>query len=180
MAGTQIREYLNPSNYDHFYELFHALSEVVLSKISVIRTACHILNTLHAQTPQVFSNVDAATHLTAFNKFTVEFDADMRRFFWPQQGKDSTQVTSLSMARWTPYHETAWDDMFTQMVAVLQPAVNSAFDHYKQTNSLSLGDSPYSENIKSLLVQMEAQINDLSRLCYPQEVERFLFRPPRI
>jgi hypothetical protein len=179
MTGQKIREHLSAHDYDHFHELYHALTEVALSKINSLHGYCKIIEILSLQNPEVFSDSDAAMRLNEFTVLAGQFETAMRKFYWPQPIGDLRQTTAFSMKRWEPYDEAAWETMFAQMVVILQPFVWSAMEYCKAVSSGLSGEAPHVENIRQILSQMELRLADLSRLCHAEELESFLFHPPR-
>lgn len=177
MTGKRIREHLSAHDYDHFHELYHALTEAALSKIYSIHGYCKIIEILSLQNPEVFPDSDAAIRLKEFTVLAGQFATAMRGFYWPQPAEDSRQTTAFSMKRWEPYDEAAWETMIAQMIAILQPFVRSTEEHYKTFKSFFVDTESSADDVKYLLMQLGKYLNDLSRICNPEEIESFLFRP---
>jgi hypothetical protein len=176
MAGKNISAYLSARDYDHFYELFHAVSEVILSSCANVKGYCHVIQQLSAQDPEIFPDADALADLQAFTEFATEFGASMRRFFWPPISEDTHQNSIPSMERWQPYDPAAWDSMLAQMIAALHPLVQSARDHYERMISYPPGQSQHAEKVQEILLAIGRHLNVLSRRCNPEEIETLLFR----
>ena len=177
MAGQKISEYLTPPDYDHFYHLYHGMTEVILSKVINIKNYCEVLKQNYSINPDIFSSADAGTHLNAFLAFSTEFGIAMKVLFWPQQADDSKETTRHSMKRWEPYDESAWDGMVRQVIDTLQPFLQSAKDHHKKLAVCLNNDASSAAPFKTMLTLMERHLDELSRLCNPQEIEA-IFRFP--
>jgi hypothetical protein len=175
MPGYDVCVYLGGPDYDRFYELFHAMSETILSTCVNIHGYCQMIQHLTAQDPEIFPDADAAAQLEAFTIFAKEFGVAMHRFYWPHTGEDSQQNRVLNMDRWKPYDAAAWDDMLAQMITVLEPLVQSALGYYETMISYPLGPSPRAENVQQLLKEIGRYLDKLSRRCEPGVIEYFLF-----
>ena len=176
MAARRIQAYLNEKRYDHFHELFHALTEVVLSKVNSVYGYCQILKIISAQSPEIFPDTAAFAHLAQLTALARQFEIDMRQFCWPQPPEDlPRQTTAFSMKRWVPYDEAAWDAMFTQMIAILQPSIQPVRAYCKTVDSYLTGASPETEKASQMLMRIDNYLDALSRICNPEEVESFLF-----
>jgi len=179
MAGKNIHDYLSPPDYDRFYELYHALTEVIASKCSAITGYSTMIRYLYSQDAEIFVNKGAAPDLEAFTIFAKEFGSAMHRFAWPRTSEDLQPNLMASMHRWSPYDGTAWDNMVAQMIAILQPFVVAARDHYEKLVAYRQGQSPQADTIKQWLVNIGQYLEDLSRLCNPAEIESLFRFPPK-
>jgi hypothetical protein len=179
MAGKIIHDYLSPPSYDWFYELFHALTEVIASKCSAIHGYSTMIRYLYSQDAEIFAKEDAAPDLVAFTVFAKEFGSTMHRFAWPGTSEDLERNRMFSMDRWRPYDETAWDNMVAQMIAILQPFVVTARGHYEKLMAYRQGQSPQADSVKKMLMTIGQYLDDLSHLCHPTEIESVFRFPPK-
>ena len=179
MAGKNIHDYLGAHDYDHFCELFHAVSELILSPCVNIKGYCQLIQPLSAQDPEIFSDAEALADIQAFFVFAKEFGISMRKFFWPPISEDVHQNGMLSMERWQSYDPAAWDNMLAQMIAALHPLIQAARVHYERMISYPPGQSHHAEKVQEFLQAIGRHLNVLSQRCNPGEVETLLFRPSK-
>ena len=177
MAGQKISEYLTPPNYDHFYQLYHGMTEVFLIKVISAKGYSGVLKQKYSDNPDIFSSADAGTHLNEFLAFYTEFGITIDVLFWPQRFDDPKETVSHSMKRWAPYDESAWDGMVKQVIDTLQPFLQSAKDHHKKLAACLNNDAPSAVPFKNMLTRIEQYLTELSQLCDPQAIEA-IFRFP--
>ena len=129
MPGPKTANFLAASDYDHFYQLAHHLSEDVLVRVIDINTRTRVLKKLYEMTPEeAFSNSDAVEiienaicHLSEFTQGAV---GQVRRFFWPRLATEDG-FHEVNQQRWSPYDNQAWDDFFADFVQFMIPRLQT-------------------------------------------------------
>ena len=169
MPESNIHQFLVPGDYDAFYRLAHALSELALSYLVAIRTKAQILQRLYEMTPLgTFSDPaaaqDARDTLLHLDELAQKAVAETSRFFWPSMAFEPN-FHQVNQRRWSPYDAQAWDDFFAEWGAFMAPRLQAIAALIQQLQELKeLGGvatrpnkSPYSWTLDQYIPHKEHQ-----------------------
>ena len=153
--------------YEHFYTKFHDLSEQALGPCYYIRDSLKVIQSYAEKNPGLFPDPETQIQLKAFSALAREFGVTLRGFFWPRTGDDLQRDILLSLERWQPYDQAAWETVLQQLTAMIVP-YHAQAQGYLQTLYTTLQSQPAGmTRIQDFVTLIENHLQRLAQLCTP-------------
>jgi hypothetical protein len=175
MAGRNVRVYLKNREYDRFFDLLHEMAECMTVESRSVKGYIELIQRLYANKPGVFPDEQFRADLDEYSTFAGEFASSVREFFWSRTNEGTHHDIVFNIKRWEPYDENAWDAMFSQLTATLQPFLPDLWECQRRICSYPPGQSSDSGGIQKLLNDIGPKLDRLSLWCIPEGAEYQLF-----